>query len=36
VQDTDGMLNRKEKEQGERERELLPEQRVCQGINGKI
>jgi hypothetical protein len=30
VQDTDGILERKEKEQGEGERELIQEERVCQ------
>jgi hypothetical protein len=34
---TDGMLERKEKEQKkEREREILPEERVCQWRSGKI
>jgi hypothetical protein len=37
VQDTDGMLERKEKEHGEeREIELSPEKRVCQWRSGKI
>jgi hypothetical protein len=37
VQDTDGMLDRKEKEHGEeREIELPPEKRVCQWRSGKI
>jgi hypothetical protein len=31
VQDTDGMLERKEKEYGEEEeKEILPEERICQ------
>jgi hypothetical protein len=37
VQDTNGMLERKEKEHGEEgEREILPEKQVCQWISGKI
>jgi hypothetical protein len=35
VQDADGMLERKEKEQGE-EREVLPEEQICQWISRKI
>jgi hypothetical protein len=37
VPDTNGMLERKEKEHGEEvAREVLPEERVCQWRNGKI
>jgi hypothetical protein len=37
VQDTDGMLERKEKEHGEeREKEVIPEERICQWRSGKI
>jgi hypothetical protein len=36
VQDNDGMLERKEKEHGEGEREILPEERLCQWRSGKI
>jgi hypothetical protein len=37
VQDNDGMLERKEKEHGEEgEREIVPEERLCQWRSGKI
>jgi hypothetical protein len=37
VQDTDGMLKKKEKEQGEEgEKEVLPEVWICQWRNGKV
>jgi hypothetical protein len=37
MQDSDGMLERKEKEHGEEaEREILSEKRVCQRRSGKI
>jgi hypothetical protein len=35
VQDADGMVERKEKQQGE-EREVLPEEQICQTISRKI